>query len=368
MSKVNIHNYEAFYLDYLEGNLNKADTETLFRFLDKNPQLKNDSEDIAATKLHVNLNIKINKEPLYQNIDESNIEDYIIASIENEIEAGTEDAIELENYLTKSLAAKALATRYQKTILSKPIISYPDKRNLKKNVSLAYYLTPIVSVAASIVMLFLISKPSFNELNTTNQIAYQNTELQETIADKIVMNKEPEIPEVTKYNNTNYNGLNNEKTSKIKHNIPEIKQKLTFANKQITDTENNIISKVKTVEIVNAKDETRTHADTSDEIRPEKVIVNSDYSNIIAEHKSKSEPNSVVTKSTNNEFLTTQKPAISTKTKPRRIALWRVAKIGVKIFSRLNEKDIALERSVTTYSQVSSINLKKQKVINSPSI
>lgn len=45
---INTTNYEAFYLDFLEGNLNEADTALLLSFLDQNPELKLEVEEFES--------------------------------------------------------------------------------------------------------------------------------------------------------------------------------------------------------------------------------------------------------------------------------------------------------------------------------
>ena len=45
MERISIFNYEAFYLDFLEGNLNEADTLMLTDFLEANPGLKVEMDD-----------------------------------------------------------------------------------------------------------------------------------------------------------------------------------------------------------------------------------------------------------------------------------------------------------------------------------
>ena len=44
MEKITTYNYEAFYLDYLEGNLDENAQVMLFTFLDANPVLKSELE------------------------------------------------------------------------------------------------------------------------------------------------------------------------------------------------------------------------------------------------------------------------------------------------------------------------------------
>ena len=45
METINSTNYEAFYLDFLEGNLNEEETALLFVFLDENPEFKLDDSE-----------------------------------------------------------------------------------------------------------------------------------------------------------------------------------------------------------------------------------------------------------------------------------------------------------------------------------
>lgn len=54
MIKIDKHNVEAYYLDYLEGNLNAEDTAQLLAFIDANPamaELFADTDDILALEL-----------------------------------------------------------------------------------------------------------------------------------------------------------------------------------------------------------------------------------------------------------------------------------------------------------------------------
>ena len=42
--KINLHNYEAVFLDYYEGNLSAEDVSELLLFLENHPELKEDFE------------------------------------------------------------------------------------------------------------------------------------------------------------------------------------------------------------------------------------------------------------------------------------------------------------------------------------
>lgn len=129
MSKIDRNNYEAFYLDYLEGNLSKENSARLKLFLEENPDLKAELEEFEMVEVSPEPVVQFNKELLKKNITNNNIEDYIIASIEEQI--STDDEIELQEFLKKTPEAQKLANRYKKTILPKLTIFYPHKNKLK---------------------------------------------------------------------------------------------------------------------------------------------------------------------------------------------------------------------------------------------
>ena len=50
MQPIHQHNYEAYFLDFLEGNLSKAQEEELHLFLAKTEQYENASKQYGATR------------------------------------------------------------------------------------------------------------------------------------------------------------------------------------------------------------------------------------------------------------------------------------------------------------------------------
>ncbi|NEN24116.1 hypothetical protein G3O08_11450 [Cryomorpha ignava] len=51
MERINIHNYEAFFLDFAEGNLTESQLVELNNFLDENPDLKSELESFEIVEL-----------------------------------------------------------------------------------------------------------------------------------------------------------------------------------------------------------------------------------------------------------------------------------------------------------------------------
>lgn len=164
---INKNNYEAFLLDYIEGTIGKEDAKLLTEFLDKNPELKLEMEDLELVTLPMEQKFNFDKNSLKRTIGLHNAEEYIIASIENVI--STEDKEDLEDLLSSSNEAKELFNRYEKTILPIEHISFPHKKQLKRKNNALVYLTPLAG-AAAVALLFILTsnfeadKPSSTDI------------------------------------------------------------------------------------------------------------------------------------------------------------------------------------------------------------
>ncbi len=120
MGKINLDNYEAYFLDLMEGNLAEDDRRELAVFLNLHPELKAEMEEDfgevtlapAETTFEGKSNLKASEESFP--ISKKNIEDLMIAHIEKQL-SDQHDAYVLQyihdNQLDKTLAA------YESTIL-----------------------------------------------------------------------------------------------------------------------------------------------------------------------------------------------------------------------------------------------------------
>jgi len=168
MEQLNKHNYEAFYLDFLDGNLNQEDAAQLFRFLNENPSLKIEEENFDEI---INFNEQLDdsfKNELKQvdfELDEINqytINSFLIAQFEKQLSANKEKEIEV--FLVEHPKFKAEQQQIKTTFLNPDLsIVYPDKKGLKK--SETRYLWPLISsIAAILVILFLVMNPTSTSL------------------------------------------------------------------------------------------------------------------------------------------------------------------------------------------------------------
>lgn len=178
MGTINIHNYESFYLDLLDGTISDKDKEKLFAFLDARPDLKVDLEEFEFVRLDAEIRVPFDSSALLQTINRQNAEDYIINDIEKQLDA--DDKQELGQLLQKHDDLQTLYRRYQKTILPAEDIIYPDKDSLKKGGrSLIYYL-PLIGAAAAVLFFVLIYKD--DEKSAGREIA-SSVELSNSIDD-----------------------------------------------------------------------------------------------------------------------------------------------------------------------------------------
>ena len=97
MKKINRHNYEVFFIDYFDNELNKKEIQSLFDFLELHPDLKEEFEEFENFNISSDQEVVLaNKPQLKKHIDESNIEHYIIAELESQLTA--EDQIEYTDF------------------------------------------------------------------------------------------------------------------------------------------------------------------------------------------------------------------------------------------------------------------------------
>jgi len=101
--KINRDNYEAYFLDYHEGQLSPDMVQEVLLFVEKNPDLKNDFEEFEAVSLADDQNIVFEKKSsLKKNqsfvaslINDLNYEEYLLAETEGILNAAELTALEV---------------------------------------------------------------------------------------------------------------------------------------------------------------------------------------------------------------------------------------------------------------------------------
>jgi len=126
-------NYEIWLIDWLDGNLNDLQAEQLFLFLDENPDLKEEFEELNSFNLKPPVKSFSNKEILKKSISDlslSQFEYLCIAYLENDL--SEEQQAEIEEITDQDPGKKWTFELIQKTKITPADISYKHKNHLFK--------------------------------------------------------------------------------------------------------------------------------------------------------------------------------------------------------------------------------------------
>lgn len=218
MKRISIDNYEAYYLDFLEGNLGEEETALLLNFLEENPHLKIDDDflpHLNEKDQQLEKKFKANLKQVDLKNDEvtvSNAEQYIIAETEGLL--SPDKSLELNDILEQNSQLKALHKIYRRVQLkSDTNIIFADKHLLKQKATFRLWPTIAFAAAASVAAFFFLLPARETELKgsqgmygivgspdtskgfkTIQSISVTNpSEIQPTHSDKISSTPNPEI-------------------------------------------------------------------------------------------------------------------------------------------------------------------------------
>ena len=182
MEKIDKNNYEAYFLDYAEGNLTEPQLLLLNEFLKKHPALKSELEEFEIILLEEkNTSSNFSKEQLFR--EESTgltTADYLmISEVEGTINKTEKLALASLVEKDKSLLHDLSVYHTTKLPVNKKVI-YPAKEELfQKETKIIFWWRSIASVAAAILALVIFnlnnepkvyfpSQPSFSADNSTS--------------------------------------------------------------------------------------------------------------------------------------------------------------------------------------------------------
>jgi len=150
MERISIFNYEAFYLDFLEGNLNEEDSALLLAFLEENPDLKMDDDELPSFNEESLTLDRPSKNDLKQYSEDEavtieNIEFFMIANAEGLLTISK--AKELAKVIAESSDLEKEKALFD-TVYFEPdeTIVFSEKDDLKKK---EVVLWPYISFAAA---------------------------------------------------------------------------------------------------------------------------------------------------------------------------------------------------------------------------
>ena len=158
MVNINRNNYEEYFIDFLDGNLNQTEREQLFLFLDANPDLKEELENFdgeLVIKDEVSYKEKsiLLKKSLLAEVTSTNFDELCIANLEGDLNQ-TEEKYFQELIYEDSKKQKEFEVFKLTKIPSREAIVFKHKHVLKKIAKPRFkWNYAIISAAASIVIL-----------------------------------------------------------------------------------------------------------------------------------------------------------------------------------------------------------------------
>ena len=152
---INKNNYEAFFLDYHEGNLSPQQVADLLLFVEQHPELKEEFESFENVTLDDLSNVSFeNKSSLKKEITLENKEEYFIRSVENTLTPAEKKL--LANFIKQHPQFLPDLELFQKTkVFADTSVIFENKESLKKD------LTPALSTSS------VLRTPSPKEKETT---------------------------------------------------------------------------------------------------------------------------------------------------------------------------------------------------------
>ncbi len=154
---INIENYESFYLDFLEGNLNENDSAALMAFLEAHPDLMVDEDALAYlpeaefVALDNQSKMGLKFPDTDQKIGLNNIEIFLIASVEQQLTDAKSK--ELQVFLKANPSYMDELSLYQRSRLQADLsIVFPEKKSMKKGGIIIPMYARFAAAAASVVI------------------------------------------------------------------------------------------------------------------------------------------------------------------------------------------------------------------------
>jgi hypothetical protein len=159
--KITRENYEIWFLDYMEGRLDKQGEEEVCRFLEQNQDLQEELESFSPVLVKDESIRYPGKEHLKKTPfdDAGHFENAALAELEGDLTS--EEAESFRKWLDKNPAGKAFTAQLRQTRLQPDLtITFPGKEKLKKRIGVPILMTRIVAVAALLLLALLLFLPS----------------------------------------------------------------------------------------------------------------------------------------------------------------------------------------------------------------
>jgi len=173
--KINRNNYEAFFIDYLEGNLDVKLVDDFIEFLQQNPDLKEELslfETVSIEQEEITFNKKENLFKVKYDV-ELEFNQAAIASIEGEISAS--EKVEFDNYLSAHPEKQKEVELFTKTKLQPDETVVFGKKNIlfrrSAGKTILLWTTRVAAVFIVALSVYIFIDQSSNKIIPENQVA-----------------------------------------------------------------------------------------------------------------------------------------------------------------------------------------------------
>ena len=174
MEKIDLNNYEAYFLDFMEGTLSAEEKHDLFAFLALHPELKSEMEadfgDLElspeAITFEWKADLKIDENTLI--LTSNTVDDVMIASVEGQLSAAHDT--ELQHYIKANGLEETFAYYKASILKADTTIVFAEKRKLKVKTGLVITLPLITRFAAIAAVGVVLLTVAFRNWDTSNPI------------------------------------------------------------------------------------------------------------------------------------------------------------------------------------------------------
>lgn len=191
MRKPDIHTYESWFLDFLEGNLSREEQVLLQEFLESHPLLAGELEEMSTEPLAAEPQTYPHSDKLLKSVDDLKgeaFDDYCIAAMEGDLDPEEQQAF-LQS-LNENNQKEQIFRQYQHTRLTAEQIEYPGKKELLKKQGTLRVLPWALPLAAAAAMLLFVLLPLSRNNSPATQLQTSSAE----VVQEMVNPEESPIP------------------------------------------------------------------------------------------------------------------------------------------------------------------------------
>ena len=355
MLAINRQNYEAFFIDYLDGNLKGSDLSDFQAFLSKNTELWEELQEFESCQLLISdetfpdkMNLKKSVNDI-ETISENNFEEMCIAHYEGDLD--NEQDKKLKDYIHRHPESKNVYAVYSKTFIKPDLkIKFNKKGSLKK-LTLTQkrnrVLYTVASIAALLLLVITISqKTNVTDIIDNNQLATQISSVKIEKQHTTESMKNIDTYEIDEVDSTNE--INNDSEAN------EYKNNIIFAGGT------NVIkaSDTTTSHATNPLFAEKLHAIDISEIpccaQPYEPVFVSQYT-LASNYQTDVNAAPLMLKDIALYELKTIIYQDEVEQEPKKFSFWEVAEASINTINRISDADIQLSKKTDTNGKVQAL-------------